>query len=303
MKTLDLIKKYRHIFRTDYTQDAACIMALLMDIDEDPLTDSSGSGNTGTLKAAGEPNFATASPPPGGFSTGYYNWNGDDYVSTTTLGNFGTNILTDPSSVVSWAKSSDTTSRLCVMGTVNDGTAIVYQIFLNTDSLEAVSAGRIHVQIRDSNAHRLRGGIDSDTGITDGDWHHLGVVVNCANLILKVYVDGVLQSFIYDVQEPFNADDNFQYPMYVGARNLRSVADRFFTDSLDEFGMFENKELDSTEFNDIMDNGLLGVVANPYPVNRLRKDVISGYHCFMGGYIDAKRKGYDPLKLPDGTVF
>ncbi len=43
--------------------------------------------------------------------------------------------------------------------------------------------------------------------------------------------------------------------------------------------------------------------ANPYPIGRLRKDVISGYHCFLGAYVNAKQDGYDPLKLPDGTVF
>lgn len=43
--------------------------------------------------------------------------------------------------------------------------------------------------------------------------------------------------------------------------------------------------------------------ANPYPTARLKKGFISGYHCFMSAYILAKIAGYDPLKLPDGTVF
>ncbi len=42
---------------------------------------------------------------------------------------------------------------------------------------------------------------------------------------------------------------------------------------------------------------------NPYPIDWLKKKLVSGYHCFQGGYLNAKRKGYDPLKLPDGTVF
>lgn len=44
-------------------------------------------------------------------------------------------------------------------------------------------------------------------------------------------------------------------------------------------------------------------LAPPYPVPWLKKKVISGYHCFMNAYLHAKRKGYDPLKLPDGTTF
>ena len=43
--------------------------------------------------------------------------------------------------------------------------------------------------------------------------------------------------------------------------------------------------------------------ANPYPKSRLRKNVISGYHCFMDAYLRASREGFNPLKLPDGTVF
>lgn len=42
---------------------------------------------------------------------------------------------------------------------------------------------------------------------------------------------------------------------------------------------------------------------NPFPIDWLKKKVITGYHCFMGGYLNAKRTGYDPLKLPDGTIF
>jgi len=41
----------------------------------------------------------------------------------------------------------------------------------------------------------------------------------------------------------------------------------------------------------------------PFPIGRLRKNAISGYHCFLGGYMSAVREDFDPLKLPDGTVF
>ena len=43
--------------------------------------------------------------------------------------------------------------------------------------------------------------------------------------------------------------------------------------------------------------------ANPYPTYLLNKNRISGYHCFVDQYTRAKRTGYDPLKLPDGTLF
>ena len=46
-----------------------------------------------------------------------------------------------------------------------------------------------------------------------------------------------------------------------------------------------------------------GPTAKPYPTSMLRKKRVSGYHCFMNAYIKAKVGGFDPLKLPDGTVF
>ena len=42
---------------------------------------------------------------------------------------------------------------------------------------------------------------------------------------------------------------------------------------------------------------------NPYPTSLLKKGLVSGYHCFMNAYLNAKVGGYDPLKLPDGTLF
>ncbi len=40
-----------------------------------------------------------------------------------------------------------------------------------------------------------------------------------------------------------------------------------------------------------------------YPVNMIKKGLVSGYHCFISAYMHAKVTGHIPLKLPDGTVF
>lgn len=40
-----------------------------------------------------------------------------------------------------------------------------------------------------------------------------------------------------------------------------------------------------------------------YPVSRLNKNRLMGYHCFMDQYLRAKREDLVPLKLPDGTVW
>lgn len=43
--------------------------------------------------------------------------------------------------------------------------------------------------------------------------------------------------------------------------------------------------------------------SNPYPTAKLKKGLISGFHVFLNQYIKSKILGYDPLKLPDGTLF
>ena len=42
---------------------------------------------------------------------------------------------------------------------------------------------------------------------------------------------------------------------------------------------------------------------NPYPTEWLKKGLISGFHVFLNQYLKSKVLGYDPLKLPDGTLF
>lgn len=45
------------------------------------------------------------------------------------------------------------------------------------------------------------------------------------------------------------------------------------------------------------------IYTNAYPVGWLKKELVSGFHCFMSAYILARLNDYDPLKLPDGTLF
>ena len=46
-----------------------------------------------------------------------------------------------------------------------------------------------------------------------------------------------------------------------------------------------------------------GIAVEPYPIARLNRNRITGYHCFMDSYLRAKRLNLKPLKLPDGTSF
>lgn len=50
-------------------------------------------------------------------------------------------------------------------------------------------------------------------------------------------------------------------------------------------------------------NCTYSIVSNAYPVAWLKKNLVSGFHVFLNQYIRSKILGYDPLKLPDGTIF
>ena len=58
-------------FATDWTADANCQAAWLFNVDEDPQTDSSGEGHTAALKGAGEPAFVASCK-----FDGCYEWDG-----------------------------------------------------------------------------------------------------------------------------------------------------------------------------------------------------------------------------------
>lgn len=60
---------------TDWTQEATCEGAWLMNADESPLTDSSGEGRTGALASANKPNYVAGGKYDGGYE--YTNDNGE----------------------------------------------------------------------------------------------------------------------------------------------------------------------------------------------------------------------------------
>ena len=299
MRTIDLIKKYSHIFGTDYTQDANCKGAWLMEIDEDPLTDSSGEGRTGALQSAGHPDFKTATPPPGGYSLGYYDFDGlQDYVDVTVTG-------------AGFLSSAVGAVTLWVKPTVNSLDAIFHLANSSTNDewglfLRCSAGGNLEVLIRSDIGPTWVIIQDSDNVVfSTGTWAHVAVTQDGTGYI--AYIDGVAQD-MSDAYGQTSDDLAAWWDIPVSQNRLRfgargdSVKDDYFDGDLDELSIF-TRDLDSTEVNDIKDNGLQGPQGNPYPKNRLRKDVISGYHCFMNAYIRAKVEEFDPLKLPDGTVF
>lgn len=128
-------------------------------------------------------------------------------------------------------------------------------------------------------------------------WYCLIAVYNDTDM--RIYLDGSLDANgadnpkvysggIVDEEEPFN----------IGAMNDNAA---WFYGDIDEVAIFD-RELTSVEVSDIHTNGITGPLGPP-TYDRLRKDFISGYHCFMSAYMNAKVLSYEPLKLPDGTTW
>jgi hypothetical protein len=166
----------------------------------------------------------------------------DDYVDVGTLGSFGSELNSNYPSFSMWIKSSETDSLQAVLGTTNDkydtGGNLYHthlSIDLNSDYSYNVHAGYIFVKIRDEDNTAVEGSVNTNTGITDGNWHHLAVTIDNANNTIKVYVDNVLQTFTYYKQETPDNFANFQHELYLGAGNNRGSLSSCFTGILDDF--------------------------------------------------------------------
>lgn len=231
---------------TDYTQDANCQGAWLMEVDEDPLTDSSQNTYTAALKGAGEPNYLTASPPKA-YSIGYYDWDGtDDYAVTGIATNCQ---FTGNGSIVLWvnfdATDAGENSMMVQRGTDATTWGIAFELEDNKPRFQIVhTEGGTH-------QHSLIGA----TTLNTGTWYHLAGVWDGTNL--RIYVNGT---------EDSNSPSN------VGAGTLRVNANDTITlgsleaggrevdGKMDEIAIFDDV-LTSTEINDIKDNGLTGAVS------------------------------------------
>ena len=138
-----------------------------------------------------------------------------DYVDVGNLGNFGSEMSVNKPSFECWIKSSNTTDRMHIMGLCNAPKATV-MIRINANSYGDTHAGNIFWDLMDEDENILRCGINSNTGITDGDWHHLVCTWDTPNNIVLFYLDSVLQTSVYIWQQTPVNTINFPYPFYLG---------------------------------------------------------------------------------------
>ena len=242
---------------TDYTADANCMVALEMKADEDPLTDSSGEGNTGALKATGEPNYTTDAPNVN-YDAGSYDFDGSyDHVKVVATGVSDLE-PTEDFTVVGWVNRQGACSSWARVfcKSFNNGATSPYCSWALVSNYKSDTDYAVKIYTGD--------GAKSGTAVSllpsTSTWVHVAIVLSrdvSDNIVITLYKDGssvdatttnTTTNIIYD-------SDSGQGDIFMGAVGSTggSPMNMLFT----EFGFFD-RVLTSTEINNIMDDGLDG---------------------------------------------
>lgn len=233
---------------TDWTQDANCVGAWLMEVDEDPITDSSVNSNTGALKAANEPDYKTATPPDT-YSVGYYRFDGtDDYISfgsPSELDNLG------PLTMVTWFRGGNRYNQAMFREgqSIGGGSTAMELHCPNT-------TGRLRFRVQNTASSAYAEVAKLSALASNNVWYHIGVSWDGTpdNAGTELYVDGV--NVATGGAGSGTRRSGSAYYKVIGGVSPKSYAYK----DLDEFGMFSDVK-DSTDINDMMDNGLYQEVA------------------------------------------
>lgn len=230
-------------YAVDYTADANCQAAWLMDANEDPITDSSQNTNTGA--AAGDPTWSNADPPAA-YSTGYWILDGvTDRFDVTDHASL--DIGNADFSIVAWIHMTtygdSDYGRILDKWDNNNG----YSFYVDDAAISDGLSTNIENDGQ-SIAH-------SDASvIATGSWYHVAMVFDESANTVYYYVNGIAAG----------SDTCNDYPaanalvVTIGDRNDNA---RQFNGRLDEIALFD-RTLSGAEVLDIKNNGL-GAAAAP----------------------------------------
>lgn len=216
----------------DYTQDANCEIAWLMDLNENPLSDASGNSRTGTYDS--DPAFGNTSNPNANI-TGYYTLDGNDsFYSSSSID------CSTTGSYAFWFKNNGTANWKPIAGYYND---YYTQIIIQTHSNNSVYCE----YSRDGGT----GTVVGSSNVQDGEWHHIAITWVAGNLPI-LYLDGTSEGTGTHNLIDFNGSSN--------KLRIGGLASAYGTGDFSQSSLFSDV-LSSTEINDIMDNGLEGATA------------------------------------------
>ena len=161
------------VFAVDYTKDVNCIAAWLLDVNEDPLSDSSGNGNTSDIISNSLFEFLASAKYDGGF----YLHGG--YALTADMAG-----VTDyPHSIGSWVNADNNHDGITIGASYRDDSSNHWNLVgVRNESGQGALIART-----DEAGY---GRIDGSTDVCDGTWHHVaGLFISDTSK--KLYVNGV----------------------------------------------------------------------------------------------------------------
>jgi hypothetical protein len=164
-----------------------------------------------------------------------------NYVTTTTLGNFGS-AMGSGLSIEFWVKTTETRTIRQAMGVLNqaNGTALVVDFNRMSNLAPDPDANRFNYYLRASDNKALSTHTRQDN-YNDGNWHHMAWVVDnpASGNTAHIYFDGVEVSQGKVASSPSNFAD-FQFPFMIGANNNRGTAAAHVDAVIDEVALYDH---------------------------------------------------------------
>lgn len=236
---------------TDYTADAQCEAAFLMNSNQTILTDESG--RAGNFTKSGSPTYTDSGKYGGGFS---FNGTSDYFSNSGTL-----------------TTITKSTASMAIVGYVNLDSTSEKGAFMNLGNSAAADGFAIGVgsTTMDNAGNNIIGLYNGVRWIETGDaigtgWHHFSLVINASGHP-EIFIDG---NSVYS--------DSTGAPGSAGAESAGQVGsqingNRPVDATLDEIGYFL-RTLSSTEIGDIKDHGLKGDQGATPPTGRIINNAV-----------------------------
>jgi len=132
-------------------------------------------------------------------------------------------------SVAYWIKTTGT-GFMNICGTFNAADNSGFQVNINEGGF-----GNVRTFIRGGATNNIAVGLGADTTLFDGQWHHLAFTWNAAANVSEIYYDGQRVATRGAAAPQLTP---WEFPMVIGARNVRGAIGGFLVGSLDELRLY-----------------------------------------------------------------
>ena len=231
-----------NVYAYNWCGDSNCQGCWLMEVDEVNLTDSSQNTNTAAILGAGEPNYATATPPDT-YSVGYYTFDGDDDTLEVTK-----HASIEPANdftLLCWSRLTDDKSgdwHSFFSKLYDEGGEPYYSYDFR---FRGGVNDDLSIQINVEGTRTWSDQVLDDSGLLNV-WTHWAVVREAENI--RMFIDG--GKLGNDSDEGAGA-----ITYYATNLNMGGTSNENLQGDMDECAIFDTA-LDGTDLDDIIANGL-----------------------------------------------